>query len=1380
MLLKKIGRLDRVVLLIACLALLAAGTAIVFDNWLFQLSEKDLQRLSPIGQVTVAKNDVRRRVQVRFSWMPLKKTETVFHGDSIFTGPDSHAIITTMQGDQLEIAPNSLVVINAKEQSILLDVNFGSIQGRLARGSKLLVSSMDGQAEFDESESDSVIQVDVKRNENPQIQVLQGEVKLKNDETKHAKNLKQDVLESLGSDPKVNIQLTGPLVNAQVEGWRKEAAKLNFEWKSNTEFSRYRVQVSEDAQFGKILLEKASSLKKVALPPELPHNKRLFWRVTAQNNFGEREIRSQPSELYLVGFKAPLLIHPLRDDLVGYEMSYDPNVKFEEGARVNLQWQPQSPAQDWEVQVAKDDQFTTPVFNAEVKQVTTTTELLGPGRYFWRVRAKNIPQSPWSAVNPFEIALQDTKKLAAPSTSDGLDFLITTQPNGLNINELRKIPAENAHGYMAQTPQLSWQEIPGSRRYNIQFASDPGFKQLVQQSESPTTQYSWRDVAPGNYYWRVQAANNRARSPFSEPQEIRVRLAPPMTQTPESFVQPIDDFMVTPPAAAVELKWTPTLFTSKFEVQWDRSPKFPKPLVLKTPHTEQKVQLDVPGQYYWRVRALNENGQPISDFSPVIPFEFKREIKDNQKLAKLRPISPTSRETLSFIGRGDSLIFFRWTTPFSSGTLYEIQVSDAPDFSTVRIQKVTSDGWFRYAGDLPDGWWYWRIRATGIKSNSDWSAPSVFRIDSPRSAAVKMPPALPPAQFANTPGGSNEPAPVAQQRMTSSAPMESLTPGEIPDPSRQTTASTATPTSPGHSAQAQIPGALPQDPLTQGPLVSPIADPMFGAQPDLMSPQSQGTPIPLAQPQSAPVGQHQPPPLLARPDANVNQAGEALAPVEIVETLPSEGEMPTDIEVAPAPVVEAIEPLEYDPEREGQTLPEIVTETKPVNPTGKKLVEPTPSLEKTVPENLPNLGKKVVDQLPPTGRKVVDQLPPTGRKVTNQLPASGKKVVNQGPPSTGKNTEHQLPPSGKKVVGLSSQNSGKKVVATPSLSKKITIDRNPLSAKGPLETPKVKDQQQNFAIQSVFGEQLLQDKMSPRIIEKIIGQLKAHPVFEWNSVPFATSYFFELAEDKYFNNILVGEQVSAPQYTWLMVRPGTFYWRVKAIGLDTVTSNFSAAQTVKVSVAPPVSLTPNLVPGGEGRKPASLGEFTVRWAPVPFATKYELEFATDIEFKEKKTLSSDDFEKKIKVSEPGIYFWRVRPLDRQNRVIGEFSPPHALEVLRQDPINDPSQPFTAMTPTPGYTVRLAEDEKAMIPLRWVTTEPKKSYYIEVDRNKKFNDPIVRRSVNKPEHLIHTHLPEGEFYWRVGVDVDGGLRWSPVFKFKIERLSQNSARKPTSK
>jgi hypothetical protein len=206
---------------------------------------------------------------------------------------------------------------------------------------------------------------------------------------------------------------------------------------------------------------------------------------------------------------------------------------------------------------------------------------------------------------------------------------------------------------------LAWEQLCLSTVYQLQIAKDRDFtlrvNPLVNFSQggygqisavtgsillrmdetNMTSPAAW--IPPGalpeagaNYWWRIRSVRSAtgqiAASPWSEPRSFTIK-AGFIVNTPYYGVQ-----LLAPSNGCIGCKvkpasfsWSPWKDATKYEFVLARDPEFKQIIVTSNPTTsayEYNGTLDYGINYFWRVRALEVNGQPIpSDWSATFSFQ---------------------------------------------------------------------------------------------------------------------------------------------------------------------------------------------------------------------------------------------------------------------------------------------------------------------------------------------------------------------------------------------------------------------------------------------------------------------------------------------------------------------------------------------------------------------------------------------------------------------------------------------------------------------------------------------------------------------------------------------------------------------------------------
>jgi hypothetical protein len=715
---KSFEKTDRKIITTAGVLLLLSGLLIWQDGWIYRLVQTRRSDLEQIGRVVKQENDVRRRYQVALSWLPIKRSADVYQGDSIFTGRDSSVVIETTSGEQLTVAPNSLVVVNQKQDSISLNISFGSVEGRVENGKKLVISSNNSLTELDGK--NAVIKVDAGEGSKLLLSVISGEVRVRSPSGDRV--LRQDDAAEIltngdtqeGQFP--NVALTSPM-DGSVLRYREEAPVL-FSWKTRRPANRTKIKIATDSAMKNVIVD--SRLDGTTYSAyNLPLDATLYWQVLTESG-------SSPIAAFdHIGSRPPVLVYPKQ----GHQFFFEP-LSSQQKTDVNLSWEPGSPARRYEIEIAKDGQFRKNVNLHKTKEKTFSLAGLTQGEYFWRVRAADYSDQVWSSPGYFKVGPEPSQLLAPPvPLVISSTFLIPTRIHGESFDQIHALRPRAAQKYIASRPHLTWSKVAGADRYEIQISKSKKFSQLVAQDIVTEPAFKWRAPEPGLYYWRVKALSESFKDGlYTKTQELKVQLAPPQMLSQALIVDEVPDILLLEAAPPpLHLKWNPTILTQGYEVEVSQSSDFQKPTRFLTKRADKKVQIAAPGIYFWRVRSLDEKQLPASPYSTTYTIEFQRVYKDPTEIKNLMALYPKQQDSIILVGREKSELEFKWSRPYENAQ-YRLEISTDPAFESVFFSTLTPVNYFKFSETFPARVIYWRVRAEDKKFVSEWTGANRFLV----------------------------------------------------------------------------------------------------------------------------------------------------------------------------------------------------------------------------------------------------------------------------------------------------------------------------------------------------------------------------------------------------------------------------------------------------------------------------------------------------------------------------------------------------------------------------------------------------------------------------------------------------------------------------
>ncbi len=138
---RKFGKTDRIIICVAFLFFAVSLSLLLSDYSLFQSTDR--YRGTPIGYIAIKNGDVRFKSAETIVWRNPNKHQNIIYNDAVFVGADSTA--TAKIGDsQLEINQNSLVVFRKEQEANFLNMNYGELWGKLAKGDKIIIDNGKG------------------------------------------------------------------------------------------------------------------------------------------------------------------------------------------------------------------------------------------------------------------------------------------------------------------------------------------------------------------------------------------------------------------------------------------------------------------------------------------------------------------------------------------------------------------------------------------------------------------------------------------------------------------------------------------------------------------------------------------------------------------------------------------------------------------------------------------------------------------------------------------------------------------------------------------------------------------------------------------------------------------------------------------------------------------------------------------------------------------------------------------------------------------------------------------------------------------------------------------------------------------------------------
>ena len=233
--------------------------------------------------------------------------------------------------------------------------------------------------------------------------------------------------------------------------------------------------------------------------------------------------------------------------------------------------------------------------------------------------------------------------------------------------------------------EYSWLEVTGAESYEIEFASDEEFENIVIQDTTEDLTYIAEGLTNLLYYWRVRAVAGAEQSDWSTVQSVTILTTPVLTSPSDaSFTAD-----TTP-----DFAWSAIEGATAYDIDIATDTAFNNIVQTSSPSTNSYTATALGNDiYYWRVRA--KNGDVVTSYAAY------------RSLGVLTVPALTSPADASYTA--DTTPDFAWSA-IEGATAYDIDI--ATDTAFNNIVQTSSPVTNSYtATALGNDIYYWRVRA---------------------------------------------------------------------------------------------------------------------------------------------------------------------------------------------------------------------------------------------------------------------------------------------------------------------------------------------------------------------------------------------------------------------------------------------------------------------------------------------------------------------------------------------------------------------------------------------------------------------------------------------------------------------------------------------
>lgn len=712
---KNITKFEKILIIFACIILVVLTHFIVNDGWMYKTKFSNKNDSFEIGNIKKSQNDVRKKSPSEFIWTNPKSNDVVYQGDSIFTGPNSKATVTLSNGSTIDVAENSLVVLDIKDDDVVLDLKFGQFQGEIKNGSIKVKNNNNEAVKLDGQ--NAVVTLTKTKTGKVNVKSVSGKAKI-------TSNNKQQFLETDKSAEiskgKLEVtefyKITTPTPQLNINIYPDIEQKI--EWTQVPGTTKYELMTSSNTDFFAANNTKSLSQNQYSFTAQELLSS-FYWKVKA---FNKNEVLIGESDAFSVttnAYEFPQILEPQ----VSAQIEFVPTNYKELKTNINIKvHSPQNFLTPVYLEIASEKEFKKIIFTTVLKTDTTSVPL-NIGEYFARVREDSkiaLQKSLWSPIVNFSVR----------ANTNGMEV----QPPTFSQSKYKFYPFYNELGQMirSKAPKLSWQKAQNASNYEVEVSKNTYFTNSKKYT-STSHQWTWNDFDIGDYYIKVRTQSKFGN--FSEPTQMILLQVMPRKPILNK-VDPLAVYSNDVEPQNINVSWSHVPEASSYKIEYATNENFNQAKVINSRAPASAITLPEPGKYKWRVKALDKNNKDLSEYSDSGDLEYILK----KPLIKPTLLSPFNQSTIYQQIYSASNIWLEWR-PVEGAENYLIEMDSNPLFNApVRLESKKPR--YLVKDKLRAGKTYWRIRAIASQFESGWSEPHSFNMKAdeetpPSNKAVK-------------------------------------------------------------------------------------------------------------------------------------------------------------------------------------------------------------------------------------------------------------------------------------------------------------------------------------------------------------------------------------------------------------------------------------------------------------------------------------------------------------------------------------------------------------------------------------------------------------------------------------------------------------------
>lgn len=567
------------------LALSCAGIVLSYAWYKFDLSRSkvlDTENKKTVAHLSESKNEVQKKQANRVIWQSVDIDEALHAGEAVRTSADSEAKIIFNSGAQVQMDPDSVVVIEEVGDKINLDFVKGNLffkgggkKDQLGlRSGSTNIDLKNGEVALNKSQDGKALDVQVLRGT---AELSQGDKKVLLDTEKGG-----TVDEKGLSIAQQFLKAKAPLAFSKMYIQTAKKEPVVFEWEKLPEnFDVYLEIGDRREKLSRMYPKVSGKLGMMAMQLKLGN---YFWRLVAVDNKDATKIYYTPvNKISVLAEVAPKLIQPADDSVATLSAQTQ---------TLSLRWSNPSKLEKLHVEISKDAQFSKNVYSEQLADTGVhEAAVTEDGVYYWRVAGFRAGTSREVVSNSGKFILKTKLELLPPQLKepkDGSRVQIENIQNGLVF--------------------LKWDPVLGYNQYQIKVAL--GDKLVFEQKVNDVQQVRFTMAKPGSYKWAISTLNAEGNASQLSQQRLLIVEELPQLIWADSKQQDQYFYLTEKPQMRVALKPLDKARSYKITYKLDEAKPIEKTLMSSTPDKIFDIPSD--GLYKVFVEALNEKSQVIA------------------------------------------------------------------------------------------------------------------------------------------------------------------------------------------------------------------------------------------------------------------------------------------------------------------------------------------------------------------------------------------------------------------------------------------------------------------------------------------------------------------------------------------------------------------------------------------------------------------------------------------------------------------------------------------------------------------------------------------------------------------------------------------------